>query len=62
MPKKETKTEKKQVKESPFDLKEAIEAIPNPYIRDGFTKYIANLEISTQKEFDQKYKVYMGDE
>ena len=61
MPKKETKTEKKQVKES-FNLNEAIEAIPNPYIRDGFTKYIAEIEISTRKDFDQKYKVYMGDE
>ena len=61
MPKKETKTEKKQVKES-FNLNEAIEAIPNPYIQDGFTKYIAEIEISTKKDFDQKYKVYMGDE
>lgn len=64
MPKKETetKTEKKKVKESSFDLKKAINEIPNPFIRNGFKKFIEDEEVTSQKEFDNKYKLYMGDE
>lgn len=62
MPKKTTKKEtKKANKVEEFDLEKAIdENIKNPFLNTGFKSFIADKEVTTQKEFNKILTLFMG--
>ena len=58
MSNKEDKKEDDVVTESPvFQLETAILTV-NRYLRQGFTEYIRDKKITTQKQFDKIYNEY----
>lgn len=55
MAKKKEKEEKEK-----FDLSEAL-AVVNPFMLDGFKRFIADKKVASQKDFDKLLKEYGGD-
>ena len=56
--KKEDKEEKEEKKES-FDLKNALETV-NPYMLDGFKRFLVGKDVTSQKQFNKLLKEYGG--
>lgn len=57
--KKEEKVEKKEKKES-FDLNKALQDV-NPYMLEGFKRFLLDKEVTSQKDYEKLLKEYGGD-
>lgn len=58
MAKKKTDEKKKKEKED-FNIQTALETV-NPFILDGFKRFILNKEIKSEKEFNNLLEEYGG--
>lgn len=58
MAKKKTDEKEKKEKED-FDIQTALETV-NPFILDGFKRFILNKEIKSEKEFNNLLEEYGG--
>ena len=54
-----SKKQKKSIKKEEFNLTEAYEDV-NPYLLEGFKKYLQGKEVKTRKQFDDYLKNYGG--
>lgn len=50
---------KKKEEKKPFDVHEALKNV-NPYLKRGFYKFILNMDIKSEKEFNELLKDYGG--
>ena len=50
---------KEEKKAEPFDIKEALNEV-NPFLRDGFHKFIIGKDVKSQKEFNKLLEEYGG--
>lgn len=58
MAKKKTDEKKKKEKED-FNIQTSLETV-NPFILDGFKRFISNKEIKSEKEFNNLLEEYGG--
>ena len=50
---------KEEKKIETFDIKKALNEV-NPYLKNGFHKFILNKDIKSQKEFNELLEEYGG--
>ena len=50
---------KEEEKIEAFDIKEALNEV-NPYLKDGFHRFIATKDVKSKKDFEKLLKEYGG--